>query len=97
MTTSLEVGASSVAITLKVSCSAIVSFETERETWGFSLLSKYKVTSSTGAVALVISDTVKTMVSNTSTKSSAGMVAVEIVSSPLLAPAGIVMLWLLTV
>ena len=64
----------------------------ENENHFNKLLSKYKVTSSTGAVALVISDTVKTMVSNISTTPSAGMVAVEIVRVPAIAPAGMVIL-----
>ncbi len=78
-TTSFEAAALKVAVTLKVSFSAILSCETVSTTSGFSMLSKNKVALSAVAVAFVISLTLKIILPNTSTTPSAGISFVEIV------------------
>ena len=93
--TSFEAASLKVAITLKVSFSAILSCETVSTTSGFSMLSKYKVALSSVAVALEISVTVNIIVSITSTNSSAAIVLVETVMVPESEFAGIVIVLLL--
>ena len=74
--TSFEAAEFRVAVTLKVSFSAILSCETVSSTSGFSILSKNKVALSSVAVALEISVTVNIIVSITSTSPSAAIALV---------------------
>ncbi len=93
--TSFEAAAFKVAVTLKVSFSAILSCDVDNVKVGFSILSKNKVALSVTAVALVIVATLNTILANASTKPSTGISDVEIVRVPKAEFAGIVIVLLL--